>query len=229
MAPKQKPETPAPRKRQTQTRQRLIEAGLALLAEWPIDALTIDMIVERADAGKGSFYNHFVDRAAFAEAVAAHVREAIEARIFGANVTVSDPAERMIRAMCVNLNFALTHPDHAAIMAKSHAPATRASHALNRGLKQDLETGLASGRFYAATADSAALFVLGVNYITLLRLVSERAGVRSARAVARQSGLHLLLGLGLSRRDAQQLAGAAADTLITGRDQAAQTQPGDRD
>jgi AcrR family transcriptional regulator len=207
----------APPRRRTQTRDRLIEAGLGLLAQAPIDALSIDEIVAQAGTAKGSFYNHFPDKPAFAEAVAAHVRALIEARIGNGNLTVSDPAERMVRALCTTLNFALTHPVEAAIMVRSHAPATRVTHALNTGLKRDLEEGLASGRFFAVTADSAALFVLGVNFITMMRIVSEDASIRSVRAIARQSGLHLLLGLGLSRRDAQALASDAVESVITGR------------
>ncbi len=216
MAKREKVEAEAPRRR-TQTRGRLIEAGLSLLSEVPIDALSIDEIVAAAGTAKGSFYNHFPDKAAFAEAVAAHVRILIEARISAGNISVTDPAERMVRAMCVTLNFALTHSVEAAIMVRSRAPATRVTHALNTGLKRDLEQGLASGRFFAVTADSAALFVLGVNYITLMHIVSEDAPLRSVRAIARQSGLHLLLGLGLSRQDAQSLASQAVEALITGR------------
>jgi AcrR family transcriptional regulator len=207
---------PASARRRTSTRTRLISAGLDLLAHRPIDSLTIDDIVLAAGTAKGSFYNHFEHRAAFAAAVAEYVREKIEARISFANEGVLDPAERMVRAMGVLVNFALTDPSDAATMVRSHEPATRVSHSINRGLKYDLESGLATGRFFAITADSAALFVLGVNYITLLRLVTESTQLRGARAIARQSGLHLLLGLGVSRRDAQKLASEAATALVTG-------------
>ena len=40
-------------------REALVVAAQDLLSQKPIDALTIDEIVQRADVGKGSFYSHF--------------------------------------------------------------------------------------------------------------------------------------------------------------------------
>ena len=44
------------------TRRRLLNAARELFAEKGIDLTTIDDITERADVGKGTFYNHFIDK-----------------------------------------------------------------------------------------------------------------------------------------------------------------------
>lgn len=57
-------ETPPSRteKRATKTRNKLLNAALAVFSESGVDAATIDVITERADLGKGTFYRHFTDK-----------------------------------------------------------------------------------------------------------------------------------------------------------------------
>ena len=51
-------------RRMLRTRQRLVEAALALFSENGVDATTIEQITERADLGKGTFYRHFENKEA---------------------------------------------------------------------------------------------------------------------------------------------------------------------
>jgi AcrR family transcriptional regulator len=51
--------------RRDKTRLALIRAGQKLFAERPIDSVSIDDIVQAANVGRGSFYNHFRDTEAF--------------------------------------------------------------------------------------------------------------------------------------------------------------------
>jgi AcrR family transcriptional regulator len=47
------------RRRKNATRQKLLDAARAVFAERGLDLARIDEITERADVGKGTFYNHF--------------------------------------------------------------------------------------------------------------------------------------------------------------------------
>lgn len=49
-------------RRASKTRSRLLKAALSAFAEVGTDAATIEMITQRADLGKGTFYRHFADR-----------------------------------------------------------------------------------------------------------------------------------------------------------------------
>ncbi len=49
-------------RRRQQTRQRLIQAAVALLLEEGYDAMNIQAITDRADLGRGTFYIHFQDK-----------------------------------------------------------------------------------------------------------------------------------------------------------------------
>lgn len=49
-------------RRASKTRTRLLKAALSTFAEVGADAATIEMITQRADLGKGTFYRHFADK-----------------------------------------------------------------------------------------------------------------------------------------------------------------------
>jgi AcrR family transcriptional regulator len=49
-------------RRVSKTRTRLLKAALSVFAEVGTDAATIEMITQRADLGKGTFYRHFADK-----------------------------------------------------------------------------------------------------------------------------------------------------------------------
>ena len=97
---------PALSPRAQRTYRALVDAGLELLAERPIDAVAIDEIVGRAGVAKGSFFNHFADKAAFGQAVGAEIRVELEARIGAANAGVADPFARLAGGMRTGLAFA---------------------------------------------------------------------------------------------------------------------------
>lgn len=57
--------TPSRRdRRRLETQERLFEAALNLLCERDFDAVTIEMITEAADVGKGTFFNYFKNKEA---------------------------------------------------------------------------------------------------------------------------------------------------------------------
>ncbi len=49
-------------RRASKTRNRLLKAALVVFAEAGTEAATIEMITQRADLGKGTFYRHFADK-----------------------------------------------------------------------------------------------------------------------------------------------------------------------
>ncbi len=61
-------------RKRIETRERLFEAALALLSERDFDAVTIEMITEAADVGKGTFFNYFANK----EALIAYYFEVID-------------------------------------------------------------------------------------------------------------------------------------------------------
>jgi AcrR family transcriptional regulator len=51
-------------RRRAETRERLYAAAVRLLSEFEFDAVTVEMITEAADVGKGTFFNYFSNKEA---------------------------------------------------------------------------------------------------------------------------------------------------------------------
>jgi len=199
--------------RAERTRTALMAAGRRLLSQRPIDAVTVDDIVQAAEVGKGSFYNHFADRDALARAIAAQIRASIESAVARANADVEDPARRMARAICTYLRHALDEPEPAGVLVHIHTGHRSLTAPLNRGLVEDIETGLASGRFDIATVESGVLYVLGVTQLALVRIVQE-PNPAFAISLSQQMCALVLKGLGLPGPEADQIAAQASDAIV---------------
>jgi AcrR family transcriptional regulator len=199
--------------RSARTKAALIAAGLRLLSQRPIDAVTVDDIVQAAEVGKGSFYNHFADREALARAIPAQIRASIETAVTRSNAGVTDPARRMARAICTYWRYALDEPEHAGVLVHIHTGHTSLTAPLNHGLVEDLETGLASGRFDIATVESGFLYVLGVTQLALVRIVQE-PNRALAISLTQQMCALVLRGLGVDGAEAAQIAAQASDAIV---------------
>lgn len=49
-------------RRRAETRERLYDGAVRLLSEYEFDAVTVEMITEAADVGKGTFFNYFSNK-----------------------------------------------------------------------------------------------------------------------------------------------------------------------
>lgn len=194
--------------RAARTRSALIAAGFDLLAEKPIDAIPIDEVVARAGVAKGSFFNHFADKPAFASAIAEEVRGELEGRITAANAAVADPFARIAGGMVVAASFALAEPKRTIVLLRSSANSTITSHPLNRGLVEDMKAALAAGLVREAARTGGVLYWLGLCQVLLANFVEERPDPDAARE---RLGAMLVLGLtGLGAEPARAAAIAEA-------------------
>ncbi len=199
--------------RAERTRAALISAGRRLYSERPFDAVTVDDIVQAAAVGKGSFYNHFTDREALVRAITAEIRASVETAVTRANAGVEDPARRMARAVCVYLRFALDGPEAAGVLVHMHSGHTSLSAPLNRGLVDDIEKGLAAGRFTVPTVEAGVLFVFGVTQLALVRVVQEPSPAFAVSLSQQMCGL-ILRGLGLAAAEADLIAAQTSDEIV---------------
>jgi AcrR family transcriptional regulator len=202
-------------KRAERTRSALMAAGRRLFCARPVDAVTVDDIVQAAEVGKGSFYNHFPDREALVRAVTAEIRAGVERAVEHANAHVDDPARRVARACCVYLRFALDEPERAGVLVRVHSGHTSLEASLNRGLVDDVSKGLGAGRFHVATVEAGVLYVLGVMQIALTRIVREPSPTLAA-SLAQQMCALLLTGLRLPPAEAELIAAQASEDIVRG-------------
>lgn len=201
-------------RRRARTRAALLQAGQSLFATRSVDAVSIDDIVLAADVAKGSFYNHFADKESLAREIAVRVRAEAEAQIDLANAGVADPVLRMARAQAVFVRFAVRNPERARAMVRLYAGATLPNAPMNRGVRADVEAGLAAGLFRDLTVETGVLMAMGMGTVGISRVL-ERDGVTPADALARDLIFGLLRGLGV-HDDKARAASAAAVSEIFG-------------
>lgn len=202
-SPSKAPRVPS---RTGRTRTALIAAGLDLMVDRPIDAIAIDEVVARAGVAKGSFFNHFVDKHAFAAAVAAVVRLEVEAEVARANAGIVDPVARIAGGMAVAARLAIAQPRRMTILLRAQEPATSQTHPLNRGLKGDIEAALAEGLLRPEARDMGVTYWLGLCLVLSAHLVTTRPPLTLAATLLADMLTLGLTGLGVPAERAAQLA-----------------------
>lgn len=199
--------------RARRTYRALIDAGLDLLAERPIDALAIDEIVARAGVAKGSFFNHFTDKPAYGHAIGAEIRGELEHRIGVANADVADPVARLCGGMTTAMRFALDEPRKSAIMLRAMGQSTLRDNPLNQGVVADMSAALATGRLRAEARHSGTRFWLGLCQILVANALERRIDRDEAARRLSEMLILALTGLGLPHVEASAYAASAAAVL----------------
>jgi AcrR family transcriptional regulator len=203
-----------PDRRRIRTRAALLSAGRALLATRDIDGISIDEIVAAADVAKGSFYNHFGDKDAFAREIGGAVRRQVEQAVSAANTGVSDPPLRLAQGLCVYLRFAIEHRDSAKVLWRLNSGSTMADAPINRELRRDLSQGLQTGRFSSVDLEAALLLVMGTVVISMRHVLEERVTTAPAQ-IAANMGAAMLRALGIARAEARRIADSAARGIFS--------------
>ncbi len=200
-------------RRRARTRAALLQAGQSLFAVQSVDAVSIDDIVVAADVAKGSFYNHFPDKEALAREIAVTVRAEAEAEVDLANAGVTEPASRMARGQAVFVRYAVRNPERARAMMRLHAGATLPNAPMNRGLRADIEAGLAAGVFRGLTVETGLLMAMGMGMVGVTRVL-EANGPADPQALSRDLNFGLLRGLGVAEDAARAISAAAVADIF---------------
>ena len=203
---------PNPSPRAARTRAALIAAGFDLLVERSIDAIPIDDLVARAGVAKGSFFNHFTDKQAFAEAIAIEVRLELEDQVARANAGLTDPVARIAGGMRVGAEFAIRDPKRATVLLRSHGTSTARAHPLNRGLLEDIEAASYQDLLRPEAREAGVLYWLGLCQALMTNLI-ERP-MTKAEAERRISDMIVLslTGLGVSDSVSTTIVAVCAPT-----------------
>lgn len=199
--------------RAARTRAALLAAGFELLADRPIDAIAIDDIVARAGVAKGSFFNHFADKAGFAAELGAAVRADLELRVGAANTGVTDPVARLAGGMRVALDFALTERKRTIVMLRGLELSTGLGDRLNQGIRADVAALAAAGLTRPEAERSGVRFWLGLCQILQLGAVERELPRAEAAERLREMLVLGLTGLGVPQERAVRTASEVAGAL----------------
>ena len=195
-------------------REALLQACGDLLAQHPIDAITINNIVDAAGVAKGSFYNHFPDKETLAAAVATGIRLDVERAVEASNTNVTDPAYKVVRGICNHLQLAWSDPRRATIMLRGHETNSIAESPLNLNIRAHLQEGLASGRFAPRCEEVGIIQLIGTTSASMLRIIEQQYTLEQAVDFATRICTLVLCGFGVEEEEATRISRGSARDVI---------------
>lgn len=205
-------------RRKRETRQRLLQAALELMAEKGMEGVAINEITEKADVGFGSFYNHFESKEAIYDAVTDWVFEGFADALDHLQLDVEDPAE----VISISVRHTLLRARREPVWGRFLVREGQSPRALTRGLGQrllrDMQSGFARRRF---SSDDLVMSFLSVGGIVLAAVSAQLQFGRGAHSRSRELARNLGFGdaelaertaatvlrvLGLKAREADAIA-----------------------
>ncbi|WP_175150633.1 TetR/AcrR family transcriptional regulator [Paraburkholderia ultramafica] len=219
IAPAAVPEEREPRgaRRKRETRVRLLDAALRLMAEKGMEGVAINEITEAADVGFGSFYNHFESKEAIYATLVDNVFEEFADMLDRLAGDLSDPAEVIAVSVRRTILRARHDPVWGRFLIREGFSARAMSRGLGQRLLRDIGNGIVAKRFVVADPYIGFLAVGGTvlsAIATELNYVAPGAPAAGALEELGFSGEHipertaavLLQTLGLKRAEAEKIA-----------------------
>ncbi len=174
--------------------------------------VSIDEITARAGVAKGTFYNHFADKADIANHIALEIRTGLRERIGEMKSTSTDPARHLAIAMSLFLHLAIEQPNRALILVSLINDPTDVNSPMNAPVRLTLHSGEASGRFRLASIEASLIMVIGMVSAGIRNLIEQPTRAPSSRIT--DLVVHALRSLGLEWDDAHAIAAESVGQSI---------------
>lgn len=158
-------------KRRLRTRAALLKAGRTLLVEGRVQ-VSIEEITKTAGIGFGTFYNHFTSKEElFAEAVF-DVLDTYTSWLRASTAELEDPAEIFAASFRITGRLASENPELLAPLLARGTEVLLVDRGLRTAALEDLERGVAQGRFIQLDPD-VLLMVVGGALLGMVRVVVD--------------------------------------------------------
>lgn len=216
-APVAEEREPRGARRKRETRARLLDAALRLMAEKGMEGVAINEITEAADVGFGSFYNHFESKEAIYATLVDNVFEEFADMLDRLASGIADPAEVIAVSVRHTVLRARRDPVWGRFLIREGFSAQMISRGLGQRLLRDIGNGIAAKRFVVADPFIGFLAVGGTVLSAIAAELNFVAPGAPAAGVLEEygfSGEHfpertaamLLQTLGLKRAEAEKVA-----------------------
>ncbi|MFL9911253.1 TetR/AcrR family transcriptional regulator [Paraburkholderia sp. RL17-337-BIB-A] len=204
-------------RRKRETRARLLDAALRLVAEKGMNSVAISDITEAADVGFGSFYNHFESKEGIFAALVEWVFEEFADMLDRLASGLSDPAE--VVSVCVRhtLMRARREPVWGQLLIREGFSVRALSWGLGQRLLCDSHGGISAKRFVVSDHFLCLISVTGIIFAAIAAELHSSARVTPVVERQNASGLDeqnfaeraatvVLQALGLKRAEAERIA-----------------------
>ncbi len=195
------PTTRSQRRRQ-RTRARILEAAAQLMSERGVEEVTISDITDAADVGHGTFYLHFESKADVLRPLiderASYIHEQVD-RVADGN---QDPALRLATGIRIALRTIHGDPLWNWCVFHSGTPFRNLGEGMGAPPQDDMNRGLASGRFQVRNRTTAWSLIDGAMIGVLTAWNQNRLDEDAAEIAAE----FILRGLGVPPEEAARIA-----------------------
>ena len=196
----------AAEQRKAQTRERLLEAAIAVIGEKGPDACSIEDFVAAADVSRGTFYNYFPTMEDLLRAVRRKLTDALMA-VLDAHLPSSIPASSRL-ATRLHSHFALVSHDPAWGWVVMRLDATRLGRtpAMEESFDRMYREGVAAGEFRPADPLAVRSLTFGTSRMVQRDIL---LGLATPEHKERVVAL-LLVTFGLTPEDAERISRESA-------------------
>jgi len=195
------------------TKEKLLRAGIIRFSEAESSGVTIDELVQSAKVAKGSFYNHFTDRAHFERDVFRRARRRMADYVVDVVGKEDDDALHIARAVCAFVGFSIDFPHEARIVLRWIFSQKLTPEDPTKFIVKLIRSGIIRRRFTVPSVEAGALVVFGIGRAVALKSLSSRRKCADLPLV-RESTFMLLRALGLEAAEAMAISSQATEQLL---------------
>lgn len=196
-------------RRKARTRSALIAAAQRFIAEGKLNVPILEL-TQAADVGMGSFYNHFDSKEELFVAAVDSALEALGDYLDSLISDLADPAEIFAQSFRIVGRLFRLQPDLSLVLINSGASLIESEHGLAPRAARDIAAATRAGRFVIEDTDLAMALVTG-SLLGLGRLLITQPE-RDCSATVDEMTVGILVALGLSRGDAEELCSRSVPT-----------------
>ncbi len=193
-------------RRKAQTRQKLLDAARAMLADGTAQRASVQDITEAADVGLGSYYNHFTSKDELFVAAVADVLEESGTLLERFSGELDDPAAAFAQSVRLAIRVARNRPQLAQILVRHGLTYLGSDYTFAPRLLSDINAAIAADRFKVDNPRLAVAATVGsvLGAIRMMVIDPEFA----AQPVDEQLAEQLLRMFGVPLDEARALATA---------------------
>ena len=177
-------------RRREQSRRRLLDAGRIVIGERGVAGLTVGEVTETADLGRGSFYNHFADKADLVAEVAREIIVEVAEQALDLPPAEADPAVQTSLADQRFVSLADTSPSMARLIVNLARESPVFFDTTRPYARRLLEAGAETGRFRFTDVEMT-LLILQSSALEVMRTILEGTAVPDAPVLHAESMLVL--------------------------------------
>jgi AcrR family transcriptional regulator len=189
-------------RRRQRTQARIVDAAERLMRERGVEAVTVQDITEAADVGHGTFYLHFESKAEVLRPLIDQLAERIHQRVDRVTGGKKDPALRLAAGIRIALRSIASDPLWNWYVFRSGTPFRRLAEGMGAPPVEDVNRGVASGRFQVRDLRATWSFIDGALIGVLTAWNQAALGEDAAEITAEL----VLRTLGVSPEEAARIA-----------------------